>query len=266
MIEKPPILQGNTNDQVRALRDYLMRLAGTLDGSIQEATVGKNVSVTVDKQGRQVTKANTDAVSAKTESEIKKSADELRSLIIKSADEVYQQMEMDKKEYEGTFLAQSEFYGSFLLNLDTQIETGAAGVVEKFKREENIEGLQQSSAAMTQYINNLNGEIRRGAIWDPSAQEYVIGIAISQKLSFTADAPEVVDNKNYYHLDSGQTFGLYTSTGWQFWLNGQKVGWFDSATGNLHVKNINVEGSLTVGDAIFEMNERFDIRPKGDGQ
>ena len=49
-------------------------------------------------------------------------------------------------------------------------------------------------------------------------------------------------------LAPGQTLGLYTATGWQFWINGSKRGWFDSEDGMLHVANIVVEDKLQIGD------------------
>ena len=55
------------------------------------------------------------------------------------------------------------------------------------------------------------------------------------------------DGADYYQLSSGQTFGLYTSTGWQFWINGWKKGWYDSVDGMLHIANVAVENALQLG-------------------
>ena len=51
----------------------------------------------------------------------------------------------------------------------------------------------------------------------------------------------------YYELSPGSTLGLYTATGWQFWISGSKRGWFDSADGMLHVTNLAADSSLRLG-------------------
>ena len=55
------------------------------------------------------------------------------------------------------------------------------------------------------------------------------------------------DGLKYYELAPGQTLGLYTATGWQFWVNGSKRGWFDSRDGRLHVISEVVEDGLQLG-------------------
>ena len=266
MIEKPPILQGSTNDQVRALRDYLYKLAGTLDGTIQAATAMQNVTVSVDKQGRQVISAGSD-VGSKTAAAIQKSADELKSLIIKSADEVYEYMDGKTEEYDGKYVAKSE-YGEFTQSFNSRVETTARGVVEDYGYTEQITSLQNADIVMQQYLTDLNGQIRRGIVLDPSTNQYVTGIAISQQLSTSGTCPPLDphnpgDGYTYYYLTAGQTFGLYTSTGWQFWLNGAKKGWFDSQENVLNVYDIVIKGTLRIGNAVFSMSDRFDVKPIG---
>ena len=51
----------------------------------------------------------------------------------------------------------------------------------------------------------------------------------------------------YHELAPGQTFGLYTSAGWQFWINGVRRGWFSSEDSMLHVANIIAEDKLRAG-------------------
>jgi len=269
MIEKPPILQGSTSDQVRALRDYLYKLAGTLDGSIQAATALQNVSVSVDKQGRAVVSAG--GTKNDTAAAIRKSAEELKALILKSADEVYHTVEHDidtqGEWFRENYVANSE-YGSFTENIDSRIETTARQTIESYNYSSAIQGLQTSSGAMEAYINDMRGQIRRGIIWDPSENRYVTGIAISEDLEFTGTCPPTDPNNpnpsanvTYYYIKANQTFGLYTSRGWQFWLAGVRKGWFNSEQNVLWVYDMVIENTLKVGKALFDMNTRFDIKP-----
>ena len=269
MIEKPPILQGSTSDQVRALRDYLYKLAGTLDGSIQAATALQNVSVSVDKQGRAVVSAG--GSKNDTAAAIRKSAEELKALILKSADDVYNVVEHDITDmgetFKSSYVAQSE-YGSFKEDVNRLIVETAKATVESYDYKTKIEGLQTSTRAMETYLTDLQGQISRGIVWDPSANQYVTGIAISQQLVFSGECPPTDPNNpgdgyTYFYMTAGQTFGLYTSTGWQFWLNGVRKGWFDSVAGVLRVYDLEIENTLKIGNVLFDMSARFDIKPMG---
>ena len=87
---------------------------------------------------------------------------------------------------------------------------------------------------------------------DPETGEYVTGLAIAQALKFSgecgpSDPLNPGDGYTYYYMNSGQTFGLYTSTGWQFWIDGVKKGWFNSEDGMLHVGIIYVEEKTVHG-------------------
>ena len=89
---------------------------------------------------------------------------------------------------------------------------------------------------------------------DPETGEYVTGIAIAQALKFSgecgpSDARNPGDGYTYYYMNSGQTFGLYTSVGWQFWIDGYKKGWYNSQDGMLHVANVLVEQVLQIGSS-----------------
>lgn len=226
-VERPPILQGSAEQQLAALRDYLFRLAGSLE-SVQSA---QTISVS----------AATSAGSAAAVEKIKQNARELKALILKTADTITAEMDSREEEYRGYFLAQSEF-GEFEETLDLRIETNARNVVESYNYAASIRAVQD---AYTQ----ISGEIRRGFLNDPDHPgETVFGIAISSSLRFTGAHPEERDGSVYYELEGRQTFGLYTATGWQFWIEGHKAGWFDVGDRMLHVANVYVEDNLSFGN------------------
>ncbi len=122
-------------------------------------------------------------------------------------------------------------------------------MIESYGYSAQITALNDSLDALSGYLDLLNGEIRRGIVRDPSTGQDVLGIAISQSLVFSSSETGP-DGQTYYRIDSSlaQTFGLYTSTGWQFWINGSKRGWFDSTDGMLHVSQILVESRLQLGE------------------
>lgn len=237
--EKPPILQGTPEDQIRALRDYLFRMANSLEPVITGQAVTTGTTVTRKRaDGTVVTETGT-AAKADTDA-VRKSAAELRALIIKHANELQAEMDTKEEEYNGKFLLQSQF-GTWEQNLDLRIQTNAAGVLEQY-------GLEETTVSeMQDYFTRINGEIRRGYVADPdNPGQNVFGIAISSNLQFSGTSQDK-DGYTYYQLNSGQTFGLYTSSGWQFWVDGHKRGYYDSNDQKLHVKDIVADDSLQIG-------------------
>lgn len=250
--EKPPMLRGSTQEQVNALRDYLFRMVSALDEAADAPlAVSNSVQMTTRSDGTKVIK--TRAATDKDIAAVQKNAQELKSLIVKSSKELESYCDAKVEEYDGRYVAASDF-GTFEESITSRIETTAKGVVEEYGYSAEIDSLQESVDLIQHYYTNIDGEIRRGIVEDPETGGYVTGIAISQNLKFSgecgpSDGNNPGDGYTYYYLNSGQTFGLYTSTGWQFWIDGYKKGWFDSVDGMLHVANIIVENALQIGAA-----------------
>lgn len=197
--------------------------------------------------------------------EAQQKAQELQALISSTADGLSSDIAAGDEAARGytdaqiyalseTYLGRSEF-GSFTENIESQIVNSARGVVEGYNFSQRIDAAQADLSLIQSYITEIDGEIRRGLVEDPETGENVTGIAISQNLQFTGEISRGEDGRSYYRLASGQTFGLYTSTGWQFWINGFKRGWYDSIDGMLHVANIVVENALSLGDSWRIVNE-----------
>ncbi len=249
--ELPPILRGNEQEQLFLLRDYLVRLAQSLN-AVDSATI--------------VTSSTSDKVTKRVTDNLKQQAADLRSLIIKTADALDVRIETNAEgidEINGTistlgntYVSQSAF-GTYKESVLTTIQNTARGVIESYGYSSQISALNDGLDSLSGYLDLLNGEIRRGIVRDPSTGQDVLGIAISQSLVFSSSELGP-DGQTYYRIDSSlaQTFGLYTSTGWQFWINGRKVGWFDSTSSSaLHVASAIIESGLRFGeDWILDQN------------
>lgn len=178
---------------------------------------------------------------------------ELQAMI--EAGDIASQEYCDRKveSLHSVYVAASE-YGTFKEEINTTIETTARNTVESYDYGARIDSLDQRTELMQKYLTAIDGEIRRGIVEDPASGEYVTGIAISQNLKFSGecgkdDPNNPDDGYIYYYIDEHQTFGLYTSTGWQFWIDGYRRGWFNSLDNMLHVANIVVENVLQIGDS-----------------
>lgn len=264
MYDLPPILTGSTAQQISALRDYLVRMAQELNTVENQAAAQSMSRVELLHNGQRVINPGRDS-SADMEA-VRKNAAALRQLIIKTGDKLsgdIQESHQESLHYADgqidalsqTYLAKSEF-GAFAENIESQISTTARGVLESYGLESRIQSNQQELALLQYYISSMDGQIRRGIVTDPETGLEVTGIAISQNLQFTGAVVRGEDGADYYRLSSGQTFGLYTSTGWQFWIDGTKKGWYDSVDGMLHIANVAVEDKLQLGGGWQIVNVR----------
>lgn len=227
--EIPPQLQGSPEQQLISMRDYLVRLAQSL-----EKVGGSEVVIEAKKAATKAANRNQE----KTIEDIRARANALKALIIKTADEITEYTDSKVETFESLYVAKSD-YGNYYNQIETMVEQTARDTVETYHYTEAIEDLNL-------YLTDLNGQIRRGVIEDPETHEVHLGIAISEQLSFTGHT-QTEDGLTYYELSPGQTLGLYTSTGWQFWINGVRRGWFSSEDSMLHVSNIVVENKLQLG-------------------
>lgn len=160
------------------------------------------------------------------------------------------------------YVAASDF-GSYAQQVTADIDANARAITETHNYAELVSAAAAAGVReeLAQYMTLVDGQIRRGFIEDPDDPgSYVYGIAISRKLQFTGQT-QTVDGEVCWELDGAQTFGLYTSTGWQFWVGGRKIGWFDSADGMLHVTRMVAEQELKLGaDWLVTSSGGFGVR------
>lgn len=238
MYELPPQGKGTAEQQLVELRDYLVRMARSLDAvGSSEVVIQAAANKAVDKAQKQ------------TVEDVKARAEALKALIIKTANEVTAYADSKVEEYNSLYVAQSDF-GSYYQFIERDVEDTARGTIESYHYSDAIESAQSAAdnaaAAAEAYHTELSGQIRRGIMEDPVTHELHLGIAIAENLQFTGET-STSDGNTYYKLESGQTLGLYTSTGWQFWINGVLCGYFSSADNMLHVANIIVDESMKFG-------------------
>ena len=239
--EYPPILQGSAQQQLYALRDYMVRLAKSLDSA---ETAQREDAVKAAASSSAAVKKDAEEKAAA----LRQNAAKLRALIVKTAGEAESlavELGSVRQDMESYYLAKSDF-GEYMEQAQASFTTTARGVVESYGFASLIEAVNGRADALDLYMTSIRGEIRRGLVTDPQSGETVMGIAIAENLQFTGTVYEE-DGLQYYELAPGQTLGLYTATGWQFWVNGSKRGWFDSMDGRLHVISEVIEDGLQLG-------------------
>lgn len=168
----------------------------------------------------------------------------LRALIVKTAGSVYSHIDSLTTLFQSSYLARSDF-GQYAETIETTIRQTARQTVESYNYTALIQAAEAEIGELSSHLTELQGRILRGVLTAPSGEQ-VFGIAVSENLSLTGETVEQ-NGFSYSVISPGQTFGLYTASGWQFWIMGVKCGWFDAADGMLHAANIAVEQSLCLG-------------------
>lgn len=254
--ELPPILKGSEQEQLVSIRDYLVRLAQSLDAVSADTT-----AIVQTKAGSTAPRrAGKPASNAASLDDLKRQATLLKSLIVKTADQIV-------KTADGTYV-HSDSFGDYYEDIEKKVKETASATIETYDLTNIVSGIVGLDKLQS-FMRTVNGEIRRGVIYDPTpgVEEDVVGIAISQNVQFyEANDPDhpatEAGGLTYYRIMEEQTFGLYTAYGWQFWIDGNKVGWFDSRedANSLHVASATIVDHLQMGDSWM-----LDITDSGGG-
>jgi len=255
--ELPPILTGTEQQQLASIRDYLVRMAQSLNAvqNMPSVTTGMSAS----------------AAKKKTD-ELQQQATDLKSLILKTADAMDIRIQTNSydisvlgdtiENVKTTYVTSDYLNGTYMNTVQQTIDNTVNNIVESYDYKDIVTGIVGDDInALQRFATLVKGEIRRGMIYDASLGTDVLGIAISQSMEFYENDPDHPPRKEgeveYYRIKTNQTFGFYTSYGWQFYVNGQKVGWFDSTDSHaaLHIASAIVENGIRFGeDWIIDQN------------
>lgn len=180
---------------------------------------------------------------------VEAAAADLRNIIL-SEGQINGMLDSLATTLRGELVAQSEF-GTYKESVTTDINANARNITQ------TSELLKTVNSRELNYEQKINGQIIRGYVTDPSdPTKYIYGIVISTQVNTTGYQMTGDDNNTYEQIDiqSTPTFGFYTSEGWQFWIGGNRVGWYNSTDGRLHVGMQEVEGNSKMGNWLIEQD------------
>lgn len=236
VIPSPPMLQGDKAQQLQDVRRYLYRLVDTLNSSLNNL-MAENFS--------QETAA---ALGGATREEMQQTQADLKSLIIKNANEVRQTIEKVEQTLRSEYVAISDF-GTFQENMENTITATAAG-------------LEQEISTRSEIVNNFiaatNGYIRQGVVGYEGLTP-IIGIAIGQDIQVTG-VKETVGGKEYEEIDRSQNMSIWTTKKLSFYVNGGEVAYF--ANDALYVTGIHT-GTVTFPNWVIDDGNGLSFRWTG---
>lgn len=235
VLPTPPMLQGNQTQQLQDVRHYLFRLVEQLNGSLN--------NLTEENFSPGTAQALTGA--AGRNDDYQQTQADLKSLIIKNANEVRQTIEMLTTTLESEYLAISDF-GTFREDMENTITATAAGLEQR---------INTRSEVVDSFITATNGYIRQGVVGYDGATP-IIGIAIGQDIRVTG-AKQTVGGKEYETIDTSQNMSVWTTTKLSFYVNGSEVAYF--ANDALYVTGIHT-GTVTFPNWVIDDGNGLSFR------
>lgn len=243
-IPQPPSLKGDERAQLEQMYRYLYKMSEQL-----------NTALAVTDREYQIVVQTKSGSAPGSESPITPQLDaqyrELRSLIIKTADIVNQQMDKTVKQLNGKFEAISSEWGTFEQNIERKIVETAEATIDSFDYSEKIHGIEKTVLnGVTSYAIESLGYIKRGIIGFDDENFPIYGIAVGTELK---EKTVEKDGKTYQQIDTTKRIATYTSDAITFWRNDVAIARFSGD--ELYVTRAEITQQIRLGDWFFSVSE-----------
>ena len=172
-------------------------------------------------------------------------AETLRSMILKTADQVQKTTAALTAKLEEEYVASSDF-GSYVAKLSAQLEAAPEAVTQYYSFFSDLQAnVEKVDAVFAHYKLDTEGYIRTGIVYYDGAAP-VYGVAVGQDLTCReVDGEKVVEQNNFR--------AVFTATRLSFWQDATEVAYVSN--NRLYITNITVLGGIDVGQWSMEAAE-----------
>lgn len=240
-LKEPPVLSDVQ------LYGYLREMTRQLNLALQQVdsgsfvTAGSGLGATVSAQ------AQTAAQAA-----VQDEANQLRSLIIKTARIVEERAQQIEQTLESSYVAISDF-GQYEEQIKNDIIADSSGILQTFEQSATIQSLIEKTTSFDSYAEETKGYIKTGII-DYNGNEPIIGVAIGQGLKETTENGKTVVSK----VGLSATF---TSEKLSFYDGGNEVAYLSN--NELNISNARILNKMTFGKWEITRSNGFTIKYVG---
>ena len=182
--------------------------------------------------GNAYNQANKKGGSSSAEKDTATSFNEIKSLIIKSADIVNAYSENIRKRLDGEYVAVSDF-GTYTENTALTLEENSKGITQNY---ENIQIIESNVKGVEDSLIEVNAHIHTGVLYYAEDGSPVYGLEIGQRTEI--DGVEVF---NKYARFTSEKLSFYDQ-------NGNEVAYISDK--KLYISHIEVTGSYTIGNLV----------------
>ena len=233
ILQQPPILRGNDTEKISRIHSYLYQISRDLNSALNNLTEdnfadGSAASQILRKGGTEAQK--------KEQSE---NLSSLKSLIIKTADNVRAEMDVLETTLESEYVAQSDL-GEFNEQIQADIQATASGLTQS---------IQYNAEIFDQYRIDTQGYIRQGIIGFNDDAQPIIGVAIGQQIKTVEQS---VDGETYEVIDTTDDMAVWTPNRLSFFVNGMEVAHFSNRA--LNTGDVVIGGKLALSNNKWEIN------------
>ena len=223
-----PNITGDTADaKISALQSYMYQLVEQLNfvlSTVEEAEEGELQNVVINGENG-------------TKKEISQATfDELKSLIIDSADIVNAYYEKITQKFNSIYLSGSDF-GKYAEQVEQSITYSSSGIAQMF---DNYQLLQSEIGAIRSQLVDTNAWINSGLLESKEDGTPIYGVEVGQKT--VNESGEEMFNK----------FARFTSEGVYFYTPNMSVPVAYMTDTKLYITNAQVTGSLNLGEYIMD--------------
>ena len=231
----PPRPEGTVQQQLQRQYAYLFQMAQQLNLAL-DSLDGHIAAVGRDARSAAARSAGTPVRTGVTEAE-KQQYDTLKSLILRTAEEIRSEMDKLELELAGEYVAVGEF-GSYLEQLNSSIQADPAAITQYYRFFSDLQtDVEAVDAAFHNYRVETEGYIRTGIVYYDGAVP-VYGVAVGQDLAVQEiDGETVVEQKNFR--------ATYTASKLSFWQDATEVAYVSN--NRLYISDITVLHGMTVG-------------------
>ena len=242
MISQPPRLQGNEAAQLVQMHRFLFTLSEQLNNAL------------LDTESRIIETKETaqSAFTAAEKGAQNGSYNDLKALVIKTADEVRSEMDILETQLRSEYIAKSE-WGTYEEQIHQDIVTTAESTVERYGFEARLDALDEQATGFDEFIISSNGYIRRGIIGYDENNLPIFGIAVGEELKTTS---VTIDGVEYVEFDKTHNMATYTADKLSFWINGVEMAWMSNS--ELHIDDAWIS-DLVVGLVRSDLGEKLNL-------
>lgn len=232
-------------EQLGQMRSYLYQLVQDLNISLKQ----------LESRDESETTAQAAKAAREREERNQQAAVGLKSLIVKTAETVSQQVEQMKSELRGEYVAVSDF-GTYLEKTSQEIEEDPTKITRYFKFAADIQAnVDKVDADFSAYKTDVQGYIRQGIV-DYDGVTPIIGIAIGQDIRTTQTGVET-EQGVFDVIDKRSNMSVWTTEKLSFYIGGQEAAYFSN--GKLTVAQIATDRIAGAGkwDVSFTNGVKF---------
>lgn len=220
-IRLPNITATTEREQLMQVKSYLHQLVQDLNWALSTVGTGNSTGNSAAKS-----QSSGDAV---TKKELTTSYNELRSLIIKSANTISAYAEAAEERYKSLYVAQSDF-GTYKEEAEQRIVENSTSIEQFFT---NVQEILTQIDTLEHSLIEVNANIKSGLLYTDDSGIPVYGVEVGQRTEI--DGVEVFDK-----------FARFISDRLSFYdQNDNEVAYISDR--KLYISHVEVRGSFTMG-------------------